>query len=233
MDIRHHFIEEGQGDPVIMLHGNGENSDYFQKQIGVFAKKYHVYALDSRGHGNTPRGQKAFTIKQFADDLLAFMDDHHIKKAHLLGFSDGGNVAMVFAICHPDRVDHLILNGANMDPSGVKWSAQLPVEIGYRMAKIASMWSENARRKAGILGLMVNDPHVRPDELKTIRAKTLVIAGTKDVIKENHTRKIAACIPGSRLVLIKGDHYIAFKKAKAFNRVVLNFLGKGKEIVHD
>ena len=113
MDIEHYYIDKGQGEPLILLHGNGENCDYFKGQIDEFARYYHVYALDTRGHGKTPRGNAPFTIRQFADDLLGFMDAHSIDKAHLLGFSDGGNIAMVFAIKYPDRVNRLILNGAN------------------------------------------------------------------------------------------------------------------------
>lgn len=120
MDIRHFYIEKGQGEPLILLHGNGESCDYFSNQMDVFSQLYHVYALDTRGHGKTPRGEQPFTIKQFAEDLLGFMDAHHIDSAHLLGFSDGGNIAMRFAIGHPDRVNKLVLNGANLNAQGVK-----------------------------------------------------------------------------------------------------------------
>ncbi len=224
MDIKHFYKEKGQGDPILFLHGNGENCDYFDGQIEVFAGKYHVYAIDTRGHGKTPRGSKPFTIRQFADDLLSFMDDHQIEKAHLLGFSDGGNIAMVFAIQHPERVDRLILNGANLDPSGVKRSVQIPIEIGYRMAKRFAKKNDSAKANAEMLGLMVNDPNVAPEDLASIKAKTLVIAGTKDMILESHTRLIAEHIPDSRLALIEGDHFIANKKPEAFNRAVLTFL---------
>lgn len=105
MDIQHFFIEKGQGDPIILLHGNGEDCSYFQGQIGEFSRHYQVYAIDTRGHGKTPRGSRPFTIRQFSEYLLYFMDEHGIHKAHLLGFSDGGNIAMVFAIQHPDRVN--------------------------------------------------------------------------------------------------------------------------------
>ena len=115
MDIKHFFIEKGQGEPLILLHGNGENSSYFQGQIDEFSKHYRVYAIDTRGHGRTPRGEKPFTIRQFADDLLGFMDEQQIERAHLLGFSDGGNIAMVFAIRYPERINRLILNGANLN----------------------------------------------------------------------------------------------------------------------
>ena len=224
MDIKHFYIEKGQGDPVILLHGNGENYTYFKNQIDVFAEKYRVYALDTRGHGKTPRGDSPFTIRQFADDLLGFMNEHHIERSHLLGFSDGGNIAMVFAIRHPERVDRLILNGANLNAGGVRRSTQIPIEIGYRIAKRFSNKSDSARLNSEMLGLMVNDPNVDSKELKRISAKTLIIAGTKDMILESHTRLIAECIPDSQLTFIRGDHFIANKKPDEFNRVVLDFL---------
>ncbi len=124
MDIEHYYEEKGQGEPLILLHGNSEDSSYFKGQIDEFAVCYHVYALDTRGHGKTPRGEMPFTIKQFADDLFGFMDEHQIEKAHILGFSDGGNIAMVFAIHYPDRVNKLVLNGANLN-AGDRYSGTL------------------------------------------------------------------------------------------------------------
>ncbi len=226
MDIEHFFIEKGKGDPVILLHGNGENCSYFRGQIDEFSKWYHVYAIDTRGHGKTPRGGQEFTIRQFADDLLDFMDEHQIDKAHILGFSDGGNIAMIFAFQHPDRVNRLILNGANLNADGVKRTTQIPIEIGYKIARKFSGKSDSARLNTEMLGLMVNDPDVTLEELARIQAKTLVIAGTKDMIKEEHTRLIAANISDSELVFIKGDHFIAKKNPDEFNRAVLEFLKK-------
>ncbi len=226
MDIKHYYQEKGSGEPLILLHGNGEDCSYFKGQIDEFAGHYHVYALDTRGHGKTPRGNMPFTIRRFADDLLEFMDGHQIEKAHILGFSDGGNIAMVFAINYPDRVDKLILNGANLNAGGVKRGTQIPIEIGYRIASMFAGKSESAKLNAEMLGLMVNDPNVEPEELKKISAKTLVIAGTKDMIKEAHTKLIAENIPDKELVFIEGDHFIASKKPKEFNEAVLRFLNK-------
>lgn len=226
MEAELFYIEKGQGFPLILLHGNGEDSSYFAHQIDEFSSSYHVYAIDTRGHGKSPRGTAPFTIRQFADDLLAFMDCHGIEKAHILGFSDGGNTAMIFAMKYPERVERLILNGANLDPSGVKRSTQLPIEIGYKFASRSAHKSEKAKQNAEMLGLMVNDPDVDPDELKSIKARTLVIAGTSDMIREDHTRLIASKIAGSQLAIIKGNHFIANKNAPEFNRVVLKFLGE-------
>ena len=224
MDIKHFFIEKGQGEPLILLHGNGENCGYFKGQIDEFSKRYHVYAPDTRGHGRTPRGSKPFTIRQFAEDLLGFMDEHEIGRAHLLGFSDGGNITMIFALRHPERVNRLILNGANLNAEGVKRTTQIPIEIGYRIAKRFAERSDSARRNTEMLGLMVNDPNVSPGELAKIQAKTLVIAGTRDMIRNEHTKLIADSIPSARLIFIKGDHFIANKHPEEFNQAVLDFL---------
>ena len=224
MEITHFYVEQGQGEPLILLHGNGENCEYFRGQMDEFSRQYHVYALDTRGHGKTPRGEMPFTIRQFADDLLGFMDEHGIDRAHLLGFSDGGNTAMVFALAHPERVDTLILNGANLDAGGVKRAVQIPIEIGYRIARVFAGRSESARLHAEMLALMVNDPNVLPSELAGIRAKTLVIAGTNDMIREEHTKLIADSIPGAELIFLQGDHFIAGKHPEEFNRAVLEFL---------
>lgn len=224
MDIQHYFIEKGQGEEtIILLHGNGEDCTYFVGQIDEFAKHYHVYAIDTRGHGKTPRGNAPFTIRQFADDLLAFMDLHHIAKAHILGFSDGGNIAMIFALRHPERVDRLILNGANLNARGVKWMTQFPIEIGYRIARLFAKRSAKAKANAEMLGLMVNDPNVAPSELSAIRAKTLVIAGTHDMINDAHTRLISSSIPNAQLVLIEGSHFVANEKPEEFNSAVFAF----------
>lgn len=224
VDIRHFYMEKGQGAPIILLHGNGEDSGYFQSQIEEFSRHYHVYAMDTRGHGKTPRGEKPFTIRQFAEDLLGFMDGHGIAKAHLLGFSDGGNIALVFAVKYPERVDKLILNGVNLNAQGVKRSIQIPIELGYRIARMFSGKSDGAKRNMELLGLMVHEPNVSVEELSGIQARTLVIAGTRDMIKEKHTRLIALEIPDSELAILKGDHFIANKMAAAFNERVLKFL---------
>lgn len=227
MDVELHYREQGAGETLILLHGNGEDGSYFGHQIDAFALRFRVIALDTRGHGKSPRGEAPFTIRQFADDLLAFMDERSIERAHLLGFSDGGNIALVFALAHPERVGKLVLNGANLDAGGVKPSAQLPIETGYRVASLFARWSARARRNAEMLGLMVNDPNIAAAELAALDVPTLVVAGTRDMIKEQHARLIASSIPDARLAFVEGDHFVASKNPEAFNKVVERFLMEG------
>lgn len=224
MDISLYYREKGNKEPFILLHGNGEDGSYFENQIDYFSDKYRVIALDTRGHGKSPRGNAPFTIEQFSRDLYDFMTGLEISNAIILGFSDGANIAMKFAIKHSNMVKALILNGGNLNPKGVKRTTQIPIEMGYRIASRFASKSPDAKRNAEMLGLMINEPNISPAELSKITAPTLVICGKRDMIKESHTKEIAANIPSAKLSIIKGNHFIANKRAAAFNKEVDAFL---------
>ena len=225
-DIRLNYVERGAGDALILLHGNGESLDYFAGQIGFFARFYRVIALDTRGHGASPRGSAPFTIRQFAEDLRAFMDERGIDSAHILGFSDGGNIALSFALKYPQRVRKLILNGANLDPLGVKLHVQIPIVLGYHLARLFAGKRPEARKKMELLGLMVNEPRFAPQDLRRLELPALVIAGDRDMIRDRHTRLIADSLPNARLAILKGNHFIANQNPEEFNRVVAEFLAE-------
>ncbi len=224
MNITLHYQEKGNKEPFILLHGNGEDNSYFKHQIDYFSDRYRVIALDTRGHGKSPRGTKPFTIKQFSHDLYDFMTSHQISNAVILGFSDGANIAMEFAMNHPDKVKALILNGGNLNPEGVKRTTQIPIELGYKIATRFAAKSSGAKKSAEMLGLMVNEPHIEPTELSKITVPTLVICGSNDIIQEAHTKEIAENLPNAKLSIIKGNHFIANKQYPAFNKEVESFL---------
>lgn len=224
MDIKLGFAQTGEGFPLILLHGNGEERGYFSNQTAAFSRHFKVIAVDTRGHGSSPRGEGPFSLSRFAEDLKDFMDEQNIEKAHILGFSDGGNIALLFALKYPERVEKLILNGANLFPSGVKFGVQLPVVAGYWMASVISLFDKQAVAKKELLGLMVNQPNISPEQLKSIKSPTLVIVGDNDMIKDSHTKLIAGSIKNARLRIIKGDHFIAANESESFNAEVLDFL---------
>ena len=219
-----HYTEKGTGEPLVLLHGNGEDGSCFSAQLEYFSRKYRVIAPDTRGHGRSPRGTAPFSLQTFADDLLDFLDRLGLEKVHLLGFSDGGNIALLFALRHQDRLRSLILNGADLFPSGVKASVQVPIVLGYWAARAAALVSRKAVPRMELLRLMVKEPHIAPESLGAIRVPTLVLAGTDDMIRESHTRLIHRQIPGSRLALVPGDHFIVQKNPEGYNRAVEGFL---------
>ena len=224
MDISLYYQERGKGQPFILLHGNGENGSYFNRQIEYFSDRFRMIAVDTRGQGKSPRGIAPFTIEQFAEDLNELMVKLEIPKAIILGFSDGANIAMKFALRHSDKLIALILNGGNLNAKGVKRTVQIPIEFGYKLTKMFAEKSEAAKHNMELLGLMVNEPNIKPYELRSIQVPTLVIAGAKDMIKRAHTEVIAENIPNAKLSIIQGNHFIANKEADKFNREVELFL---------
>ena len=224
MNIHLHFVEQGDGFPLILLHGNGEDCTYFEHQMYAFAPYYRTIAVDTRGHGKSPRGTASFTLEQFAEDLRAFMDERSVSCAHILGFSDGANIAMLFALKYPERIAKLVLNGGNMRPVGVKFWVQMPVVLGWAAAKAVSVFDKKAVAKRELLELMVNQPKLTDGDLGRLTMPTLVIAGKNDMIRQSHTERIHRAIPGSRLVILDGDHFVAHGQPEAFNKAVLEFL---------
>lgn len=231
-----YYTEKGSGNPMVLLHGNGEDGTCFKEQIQYFSMKYHVFAVDTRGHGKSPRGTKPFTLKQFAKDLKTFVDKRKIKKMILLGFSDGGNIALIFTLKYPEYVERLILNGANLNPFGMKHRVYAQILSEYALAlqkgvadkklehEAEKQIKEKLKRKRERLGLMLREPRISPQSLRKIQIPVLVIAGTNDMIKKSHTKLIHRMLPESYISFIEGNHFIAYEKSKEFNQAVENFL---------
>lgn len=221
MDILHHTLCAGNGAPLILLHGNGEDSTFFEHQISDFCRDFSVCAIDTRGHGGTPMGEAPFTLSQFADDLFDFMNENDMDQADLLGFSDGGNIALLFALRHPERVRRLILNSANLFPEGLcSW---LHESFLQSYEEVCSSEEPDAPYRAALLELMINEPHIDPAELSALTMPTLVIAGDQDIVSFEHTLLIAASIPDARLSILPGGHDVANRHPAAFNAAVRAF----------
>ena len=221
MDIQLHFTCVGDGPVLLLLHGNGEDSSYFIHQMEEFSQDFCVCAIDTRGHGQSPLGTAPFTISQFADDLLSFMDENELAQADILGFSDGGNIALTFALRHPERVRRLILNAANLYPEGLEpWLLESFLQ-SYEAASQSP--SPEAQFETKLLELMLKEPHIAPEELSALTMPTLVIAGDQDIIQFDHTSLIASSIPDARLAIIPGGHEIANQHPAAFNAAVRAF----------
>lgn len=224
MDIELSYTERGMGEPLLLLHGNGESREYFAAQLSYFSGMYRTIALDTRGHGASPRGTAPFTLEQFALDLHGFMDSMGIARAHILGFSDGGNIALLFALRWPERVRSLVLNGANLYPSGMQPGVWLGVELSYLWACVWAWRRARMAARAELFGLMARQPHIAPEQLSQLRVPALVIAGEHDMIRDRHTRLICASLPAAELAILPGDHFIAARQPEAFNARVERFL---------
>lgn len=219
-----HWESTGKGAPLFLLHGNGEDMGVFSAQVSAFSKYFRVITVDSRGHGSSLAGGDKLSLYDMAEDLVAVMRAAGLEKASILGFSDGGNVAMIFASRHPGVVDSLILSGANCDPGGLALRYSLPMRASQALAVIASPFSRKACLKKEFLDLMLLEPRLKKHELQSITAKTLITAGEKDMITRSHTEYLHRCIPNSELKLFPGGHFTPFEQAESYNAAVLAFL---------
>lgn len=225
-DARIAYYDAGRGKPLVLLHGNGENSSYWKAQIPEFSRFFRVIAVDSRGHGASEPGTRGLSFELMAQDLKTLLDLLGIEKAYILGFSDGGNLAIKFAMMFPTYVDKLILNGANVEMfAGMKAHFQLPVCAAYGALRVLGKISHRAARKRDVFGLMVYPYGVKMEDLEQLTMPTLIIVGEHDIVRDSQTREMAAHIPHCRVETFRdGDHFVAAKQPSRFNRTVVEFL---------
>ncbi|MGI4870403.1 MAG: alpha/beta fold hydrolase [Janthinobacterium lividum] len=216
--VRLYYETYGQGPPLLLLHGNGESINSFRYQIAEFARHYQVIALDTRDHGQSATTKGPLTYDLFAADVLALLDALHLPAVRIVGWSDGGNTGLSLALHYPGRVQALVTMGANLFADTTAIDGQL-------LRYVQQARHHGPERNRRLNALMADYPQLSPAGLAAIAAPTLVLAGEKDVIKEAHTRLIAASIPKAQLVILPGlTHYAPQENPALFNKTVLDFL---------
>ncbi len=191
--IRLHYEQYGEGRPLVLLHGNGEDHSIFDEAMEVLGEHFTCFALDSRGHGDSDMVDELH-YEDMAADLLAFLEALDLRDVVLCGYSDGGIVALL-AAPWTDRIGDLIVCGANTRPRALKRRAYLEI-----------LWEH--RRDPNIYNtVMLREPHIPAADLRTIRTRTLVVAGSRDIIREKDTCFIAETIPGAELLILPGEDH--------------------------
>ena len=184
----------GDGDPIMLLHGNSETHEIFDKLIEKLKDKYKVYAIDSRCHGKS-EDTKIISYELMRDDVICFIKKLNISKPILYGFSDGGNIGLLVSIKEPDILFKLIISGANLNPKGMKKRMYIMCKLGYLITKNK------------LFKMMCEEPNIQINDLEKIKIPTIILAGEKDVIKRKHTKLIANKIKNSKLEIIKNENH--------------------------
>src|SRR5437588_2144726 len=104
------------GTPLLIIHGNGCSIADFAYQIPYFSSKYKVILADSRAQGKSVDYGDSLSYEMMADDISALMDTLHISSANIVGWSDGGIIALMLAMVHPEKVKKIAITGANLWP---------------------------------------------------------------------------------------------------------------------
>jgi pimeloyl-ACP methyl ester carboxylesterase len=216
----------GEGQPVLIIHGNGGSISNFEKNIPYFSGKYRVIIADSRAQGRSADPGDSLTYEMMADDLAALLDQLHVDSANVIGWSDGGINGLLLAIRHPEKVRKLAVTGANLWPDT---SAVYPEILGmvkpyYIGLKKKQTLSPQEKTSFKLLRLLVDQPNIPLSDLHRIHCPALVMGGDHDVIRPEHTLLIAMNIPRSYLwILPNSGHSTPIVYSEQFNKTIDDF----------
>lgn len=186
----------GKEEPLLFLHGNGEDSSIFEKQYPFFQDKFEVFSMDTRGHGKSDLAVENLTFQRISEDILLLLEKHRLSYLHIIGYSDGGNIGLYFASHYPEKVHSLITLGANFEVDGLIHSAFQ--EILSEKERILQIQNQKEKKKRFCIHqLMADELKLTSEDLRKISIPVLVMAGENDVIKRSQTEKITTLISGA------------------------------------
>jgi pimeloyl-ACP methyl ester carboxylesterase len=233
--IRMFYAVYGSGKPVILLHGGLANANYWGNQIPALSREFEVIVADSRGHGRSTRTAAPYGYDLMASDVVALMDYLHISKAAIVGWSDGGILALDLAMHHPDRLTRVFAFAANYNPSGVKEDVlQNPTFAGFvkragtEYKQLSATPNEYNAFVAQITKMWDTQPNWTKDQLRSIRVPVLIVDGDHDeAIKREQTEEMAALIPSAGLLIQPNvSHFSFLQDPDQFSEDVLRFLNQ-------
>ena len=226
----------GRGEPVVLLHGGLANANYWGHQVRALQRHYQVIVMDSRGHGRSSRNQEPYGYDLMASDVVALLDHLKIRKAAIVGWSDGAIIGLDIAMKHPERVSRLFAFAANSDPSGVADIASSDVfnayiaRAGEEYKRLSPTPTEYKSFVAEITKMWESQPKWTASDLAAIKVPTWIVDGDHDeAIKRENTEFMAANIPGAGLsIQPEVSHFSFLQDPEQFSDDVLHFLGRGE-----
>ncbi len=208
-----HYAAAGNGDPILLVHGNGEDHGIFSvEKDQLVSAGYRVYAPDSRGHGaNEPLAE--YHYADMAEDMYGLITALGLRRPALYGHSDGGIIGLLLEMRHPGTLGALAVSGTNLSPAGL-----IP-------SFIEEYTAINREHPDPLVTLMLTEPQIAPEELKAIRIPVLITAGEHDLILREETEKIAAGLPDAKTVIVENeDHGSYVVGSEIMGKLLIGFL---------
>lgn len=240
----------GDGKPLVLLHGGGSTiQTTFEKVIPLLAKNRKIIAVEAQAHGRTGDRDAAVTFEQDAHDVAALLNNLNIPQADFFGFSNGGTTTLQIALRHPNLADKIILGSALAKRSGVPgwfWDFMSKASLENMLEQLQEAYRKVAQDPNALVVMhnkdakrMVNFEDIPEEQIKAIKAPTLIINGDKDVVTVEHALELHRQIAGSDLAIIPGGHgeYIGeittltpnFKETDLIVPLIEKFLDKKSE----
>ena len=231
-DIEIYYEVEGEGEPLVLIHGLSGSTMYWFFQLPEFSKSYKVIAYDVRGHGQSDKPKQEYSIKLFADDLKGLLDKLGVDTAHIVGIATGGMIAQQFAIDHPDKVKSLVLADTASEigelgelrlKNWIRYAEKLGMEAVFDSGLTWTLTEKEMRDNKELIGtfreqFLIDNDQVHAyvavcnairrfnvtSQLPKIKAPTLVLVGDSDILVPlEHSKIIHQNIPNSELKIIE------------------------------
>ena len=220
---RIYYAARGSGPTLVFLHGGGDSGEHsFARQIDVFSEHHHIVAPDQVGQGRTPDVPGPLSYTAMMEDTAQLLKVLKLKNVDVVGFSDGGILALMLGVRHPELVRRLVISGVNIAPEGLRpedleelRATQIPKPKTID-EKLARLWFTSPTEAELNLGLLAR-----------ISQPVLVISGDRDAITLEHTLKIFHALPDAQLCVLPGTDHATFSgRSEWLNPIIDAFLNR-------
>ena len=221
-----------KGEAVLLLHGGLSNTDSFADvMVAPLQDSFHLFAYDRAGHGRSADQPGSFHFNFQRDEAIAFITEAIKQPVHLVGYSDGANIALMVAIARPDLVKSIVSIAANFsadgivelpvfDPAGISeeeraeyalMSPDAPETLAIKNAKMHEIWKV--------------EPNIEISDIAQINVPTLVMAGDDDVVRHSHSIELYEALPLGQLAIVPGtSHGLVKEKPEIVTAIIKSFL---------
>jgi len=226
------FGSSAGDEAVVLLHGGISNCDDLRPTAAMFEDRYRLIAFDRRGHGRTADIDRPFSYVDMTDETIGVLEHVVGGSAALVGWSDGGIVALLVALRRPDLVRRMVLIGTDFHYEGVRPFGQDPaMDATFEAMKGAygERSPDGAEHFQAMLAkateLMETEPTLTTQDIVKVSTPTLVIVGDDDVIELAHTVALYEALPAGRLAVIPAaSHMVPVEQPELVGRLIAEFL---------
>ena len=206
-----------RGEPLVILHGGLSHSEKTKKYLLPAVKRnFKVFAYDRTGHGRTANQKGSFHFNFQTKELIAFLEDVVKEPAHLIGISDGANIALMAAIARPELIRSVVSIGGNTTASQIRMKFGKPEVSAESQAEHDRISpdhpSELIKKVATAFKVWKSEPSIALTKLKKIKCPVLILAGDDDVISAKESEKIYQAITNARLAIVPGSSHAVIKE---------------------
>jgi pimeloyl-ACP methyl ester carboxylesterase len=227
-----YYEEYGEGEPLLLIHGNSGDIKSMGNQIDYFKSKYRVIIADNRGQGKSELKTDSLTYTQITKDWDGLVNHLKLDSINIIGWSDGGIVGLKMGVSGKSKIKKIVAMGANLRPDTTAVNSWAPNSVKKRELKAKKMLAKGDTSKDWRLilqryGLLLYQPNISHNDLKKIKSSVLIIAGDKDIIKNEHTVEIFENIPNAHLCIMPGEtHFTPASNPALFNEIANKFISE-------